>query len=100
MKTYEGGSEGKVTSPLREKVYSRNQRDRQRHCYILHFHILTMVVEAFVPLVHQSIKTGIEEIKVQVAETLNDGFLNFSIGSEMTTCQVLLQRFEEMKITW
>ncbi|GBM09875.1 hypothetical protein AVEN_241203-1 [Araneus ventricosus] len=27
----------------------------------------------------------------------NDGFLNF--GSEMTTCQVLLQRSEEMKIT-
>ncbi|GBM17587.1 hypothetical protein AVEN_80888-1 [Araneus ventricosus] len=40
------------------------------------------------------------KIRVQVAEPLNDSFLNFGIGSEMATCQVLLQRSEEMKITW
>ncbi|GBO44631.1 hypothetical protein AVEN_105683-1 [Araneus ventricosus] len=59
-----------------------------------------MVVEAFVPLVNQSIETGIEGIGVQVAKPLNDGFLNFGIASDMATCQVLLQRSEEMKITW
>ncbi|GBN72379.1 hypothetical protein AVEN_149271-1 [Araneus ventricosus] len=59
-----------------------------------------MVFEAFVPSVNQSIETGIEEIRVQVAEPLNDGFLHFGIGSEMATFQVLLQRSEEMKITW
>ncbi|GBM47432.1 hypothetical protein AVEN_175610-1 [Araneus ventricosus] len=42
-----------------------------------------MVVEAFVPSVNQSIETDKEEIK-----------------AEMTTCQVLLQRSEDMKITW
>ncbi|GBM11463.1 hypothetical protein AVEN_240613-1 [Araneus ventricosus] len=56
-----------------------------------------MVVEAFVSLVNQSIETAIEEIRLQVAEPLNDDFLNFSIGSQMATCQVLLQRSEEMK---
>ncbi|GBN82727.1 hypothetical protein AVEN_228418-1 [Araneus ventricosus] len=55
-----------------------------------------MVVEAFMPSVNQSIEMGIEEIRVQVAEPLNDGFLNFGIGYEMATCQ----RSEEMKITW
>ncbi|GBM77601.1 hypothetical protein AVEN_165628-1 [Araneus ventricosus] len=59
-----------------------------------------MAVEAFVPSVNQSFEIGIEEIKVQVVEPLNDGFLNFGIGSEMTACQVLLQLSEEMKITW
>ncbi|GBM52425.1 hypothetical protein AVEN_105027-1 [Araneus ventricosus] len=54
-----------------------------------------MVVEAL----NQSIETGMEEIRVH-AEQLNDGFLNFGICSEMTTCQVLLQQSEEMKITW
>ncbi|GBM05188.1 hypothetical protein AVEN_197741-1 [Araneus ventricosus] len=39
-------------------------------------------------------------IIVQVAVPSNDGFLNFGIGSEMATCQVFLQRSEEMKITW
>ncbi|GBL72479.1 hypothetical protein AVEN_115394-1 [Araneus ventricosus] len=56
-----------------------------------------MVVEAFVPSVNQSIETGIEEIRVQIAEPLNDGFLNFGIGFEI---QVLYQRSEDMKITW
>ncbi|GBM93865.1 hypothetical protein AVEN_49234-1 [Araneus ventricosus] len=59
-----------------------------------------MVAEAFVPSANQSIETGIEEIGVKVAEPLNEGFLNFSIGSEMTTYWVLLKRFEEMKISW
>ncbi|GBM96383.1 hypothetical protein AVEN_64086-1 [Araneus ventricosus] len=59
-----------------------------------------MVAEAFVPSVNQSIETGIEEIKVQVPEPLKEGFLNFVIGSEMAICQVVLQRSEEMKITW
>ncbi|GBL83829.1 hypothetical protein AVEN_132706-1 [Araneus ventricosus] len=59
-----------------------------------------MVVEAFVPSVNQSVETGIEEIRVQVAEPLNDGFLNFGIGPKIVTCQVLLQRSEEMKNTW
>ncbi|GBN33566.1 hypothetical protein AVEN_218046-1 [Araneus ventricosus] len=59
-----------------------------------------MVVEAFVPSVHQSIETGLNEIRIQVSEPLNDGFLNFGIGFEMATCQVLLQRSEDMKITW
>ncbi|GBO44343.1 hypothetical protein AVEN_140181-1 [Araneus ventricosus] len=44
-------------------------------------------------MVHQFIETGIEEIWVQVSETLNSVFLEFSIGSEMATCQVLLQQF-------
>lgn len=57
-----------------------------------------MVVEAFVPSVNQSIETGIREIRIQVSEPGNDGFLNFGIGSEMTSCQTLLQRSEEMKI--
>ncbi|GBM72030.1 hypothetical protein AVEN_89787-1 [Araneus ventricosus] len=59
-----------------------------------------MVVEAFGPSVHQFIENGIEEIRVQVAEPLNDGFLDFGIGSEMATCKLLLQQSEEMKITW
>ncbi|GBN14458.1 hypothetical protein AVEN_170066-1 [Araneus ventricosus] len=52
-----------------------------------------MVVEAFVPSVNQSIETGVEEIRLQVAEPINEGFLNFGISS------VLLKRSEEMKIT-
>ncbi|GBO04224.1 hypothetical protein AVEN_216033-1 [Araneus ventricosus] len=56
-----------------------------------------MVVEAYVPSANQFIETGIEEIRIQVAEPLNDGFLNFGIGSEMATFQVLLQLSEEMK---
>ncbi|GBN94332.1 hypothetical protein AVEN_47723-1 [Araneus ventricosus] len=71
----------------------------ERHWYILLFHIVTMVVEAFVPSVNQSMETGIEEIRVQVAEPLNEGVLHFHIDSKMATCQVLLQRSEEMKIT-
>ncbi|GBM19169.1 hypothetical protein AVEN_79885-1 [Araneus ventricosus] len=50
----------------------------------------TVVVEAFVPSVHQSIETGIEEIeevRVYGAELLKDSFLNFGIGSEMGICQ-------------
>ncbi|GBM52141.1 hypothetical protein AVEN_189329-1 [Araneus ventricosus] len=58
-----------------------------------------MVVEAFAPLLNQSMETGIKEIKVQIAEPLNDRFLNFGNGSEKATCQVLLQLSEEMKIT-
>ncbi|GBL88116.1 hypothetical protein AVEN_219744-1 [Araneus ventricosus] len=38
-------------------------------------------------MVHQFIETGIKEIWVQVSETLNSVFLEFSIGSEMATCQ-------------
>ncbi|GBL80367.1 hypothetical protein AVEN_92276-1 [Araneus ventricosus] len=57
-----------------------------------------MVVEAFAPSLNQSIETCIEEIGIQVAEPLKDIFLNF--GSEMATCQVLLQRSEKIKITW
>ncbi|GBM11760.1 hypothetical protein AVEN_22901-1 [Araneus ventricosus] len=59
-----------------------------------------MVVEAFGPSVHQFIETDIEEIRGQVMEPLNDGFLDFGIGSEMATCQALLQQSEEMEITW
>ncbi|GBL90594.1 hypothetical protein AVEN_179494-1 [Araneus ventricosus] len=58
-----------------------------------------MAFEAFVSSVNHSIEIGIEEIRVQVAEPLKDGFLNSGIGSEMATCQELLQS-EEMKITW
>ncbi|GBL96698.1 hypothetical protein AVEN_111839-1 [Araneus ventricosus] len=59
-----------------------------------------MFVEVFVPSVNQSIETGLEGIRVQVAEPLNDYILNFGIGSEMAICQVLLQWSEEIKITW
>ncbi|GBN40944.1 hypothetical protein AVEN_94326-1, partial [Araneus ventricosus] len=59
-----------------------------------------MVVEAFGPSVHQFIEDGIEEIRVQIAEPLNDCFLDFGIGSEMAKCQVLLQQSEQLKITW
>ncbi|GBO25829.1 hypothetical protein AVEN_266167-1 [Araneus ventricosus] len=58
-----------------------------------------MVVEAYMPSVHQNIETGIEETRVQIVETLNDGFLNFGVGSEMATYQVLLKWSEDMKIT-
>ncbi|GBL61168.1 hypothetical protein AVEN_211934-1 [Araneus ventricosus] len=58
-----------------------------------------MVMEAFVPSVNYSIETGVEENRVQVTESLNYGFLNFGIGSEMASCQVLLQGSEDMKIT-
>ncbi|GBN24045.1 hypothetical protein AVEN_265365-1 [Araneus ventricosus] len=44
--------------------------------------------------------TGIIKIRTQVSDSLNDDFLDFFIGSEMATCQVLLQQSEEMKITW
>ncbi|GBM42428.1 hypothetical protein AVEN_240184-1 [Araneus ventricosus] len=54
-----------------------------------------MIVEAFVSSVNQSIETVIEEIRIQIAGSLKDGFLN-----KTATCQVLLQRSEEMKITW
>ncbi|GBM05149.1 hypothetical protein AVEN_197711-1 [Araneus ventricosus] len=37
---------------------------------------------------------------IKVAVPLKDGFLDFGIGSEMATCKELLQRSEEMKITW
>ncbi|GBM09584.1 hypothetical protein AVEN_29435-1 [Araneus ventricosus] len=59
-----------------------------------------MIVGVFLRSVNQSIETGIEEIRVQVAEPLIDGFLNFGIGSEMATCRVLLQWSEDTKITW
>ncbi|GBM50770.1 hypothetical protein AVEN_35666-1 [Araneus ventricosus] len=59
-----------------------------------------MVIEAFVPSGNQSIESGIEEIRLQVTEPPKDGFLNFGIGFEMGTCQVLFKRLEEMKITW
>ncbi|GBN91442.1 hypothetical protein AVEN_258546-1 [Araneus ventricosus] len=59
-----------------------------------------MVVVEFVPSVNQFIETSIKEIRVQVAETLNDGFRNFDIVPEMATCLVIIQRSEEMKITW
>ncbi|GBL83473.1 hypothetical protein AVEN_196332-1 [Araneus ventricosus] len=62
--------------------------------------MVIMVVEAFVPSVSQPIETGMEKMRVQVAESLNDGFLNFGIGFEMATCEVFLQWSEEMKITW
>lgn len=58
-----------------------------------------MVVKAF-KAVHQSTETAVEEISVKVVETHHEGLLNFVIGSEMPTSQVLLQRFKEMKITW
>ncbi|GBM92898.1 hypothetical protein AVEN_189139-1 [Araneus ventricosus] len=41
-----------------------------------------MVVEAFVPSLNQSIETAIEEVRIQVVEPLNDGFLNFGRCSE------------------
>ncbi|GBN28228.1 hypothetical protein AVEN_198916-1 [Araneus ventricosus] len=37
--------------------------------------------------------------RAQIAESLNEGFLNVGNGSEMVTCQVFLQRYEDMKIT-
>ncbi|GBN92574.1 hypothetical protein AVEN_39370-1 [Araneus ventricosus] len=46
-----------------------------------------MTVEAFVPSVNHSIENGIEEIRVQVAVILNDGFLIFKTSSKMATCQ-------------
>ncbi|GBM91701.1 hypothetical protein AVEN_24876-1 [Araneus ventricosus] len=54
-------------------------------------------VEAFGLSVHQFIETVIEEIKVQAEEQFNDGFLDFVICSEMDTCQVLFQKFKEIK---
>ncbi|GBL75405.1 hypothetical protein AVEN_194597-1 [Araneus ventricosus] len=67
---------------------------------MLLFHIVTMIVEEFVPSVNQSIENGIEEIRVQVAESFYYGFLNFGIGFEMATCQMFLRRSEELKIAW
>ncbi|GBN36279.1 hypothetical protein AVEN_146978-1 [Araneus ventricosus] len=58
-----------------------------------------MDAEAFMPSVHQSVETCIEELRFQVTEPFNDGFLNFGIGSGMAACQVLLQRSEDMNIT-
>ncbi|GBM05222.1 hypothetical protein AVEN_181612-1 [Araneus ventricosus] len=54
-----------------------------------------MVVEAFVPPVNKSIVTGIEVIKVQVAEPLNGSFLNFGIGSgwQPARCHRMHPRF-------
>ncbi|GBL85651.1 hypothetical protein AVEN_193113-1 [Araneus ventricosus] len=46
-----------------------------------------MVGEALGPSMHPFIETGIEEIWVRVSEPLNDGFLDFVIGSEMAKCQ-------------
>ncbi|GBN22549.1 hypothetical protein AVEN_268179-1 [Araneus ventricosus] len=63
----------------------------KRHWYILIFHIVTMVIEAFVPSVNQYIETGMEGIRFEVAEPFNDGFLSFGIGSEMETLEVLFQ---------
>ncbi|GBM91199.1 hypothetical protein AVEN_184535-1 [Araneus ventricosus] len=53
-----------------------------------------MVVDTFVPSVNQSIETGIEESRVQIEEPLNDGFMNFGIGSEVEPA-----RSDEIKIT-
>ncbi|GBN98560.1 hypothetical protein AVEN_6307-1 [Araneus ventricosus] len=58
-----------------------------------------MVAEAVWQSVHQFMELGMEEIKVQAAEPFNDGFLDFAIGSEIATCEVLLQYSEEMEIT-
>ncbi|GBM92208.1 hypothetical protein AVEN_58229-1 [Araneus ventricosus] len=58
-----------------------------------------MPVEASVPSVNQFIETNIDDIRVKVAESLNNGFLKFGIGPEMATYQVLLQLSEEIKIT-
>ncbi|GBM45902.1 hypothetical protein AVEN_211968-1 [Araneus ventricosus] len=74
---YSGGSKSKETSPLREKTYSRNQGDRGRNSLV---HI-----EALGPSVHKFIETDIEEIRVEVAEPLNDCFLDISICSKMAT---------------
>ncbi|GBN47450.1 hypothetical protein AVEN_149416-1 [Araneus ventricosus] len=51
-----------------------------------------MIVDASVPSVHQRIEIGIEEISVEVVESLLDALLNFDIGSEMPTSQVLLSK--------
>ncbi|GBL84565.1 hypothetical protein AVEN_191039-1 [Araneus ventricosus] len=59
-----------------------------------------MVVEAFRPSVYQFIKTGMEEIRLQVVDPLSYDLLAFGIGFEMATCWMLLQQSEEMKITW
>ncbi|GBL85614.1 hypothetical protein AVEN_193084-1 [Araneus ventricosus] len=59
-----------------------------------------MIVESIVSSVNQSLEIGIEEIRVQFAEPLDDVFLNLGIGSEMATYQVLLQGSDEMKIPW
>ncbi|GBM51919.1 hypothetical protein AVEN_1503-1 [Araneus ventricosus] len=40
------------------------------------------------------------ETSVKVMKTSKDGLLNLGIGSEIATCQVLLQCSKEMKITW
>ncbi|GBM22224.1 hypothetical protein AVEN_273414-1 [Araneus ventricosus] len=71
-----------------------------RHWYILLLHTVTMVVETFVPSVHQRIETGTGELSIKVVEPRQDGLLRFGIDSEMLTSQVLLQRSKEMKVTW
>ena len=43
----------------------------------------TMFVEAFLPPIPQSIETGVEEIRIQVAKTLIDNYLCFNISLEM-----------------
>lgn len=48
-----------------------------------------MVVKAFAPSVYQRIETGIEEISAEAVKPRQDGLLNFIIGSEMPTSQVL-----------
>ncbi|GBM49987.1 hypothetical protein AVEN_210096-1 [Araneus ventricosus] len=91
-----------MESSERKGLFTKSKRytEVEKNWYILIFHLVTMVVEAFLPSVNQSIEIGVEEIRVQVAEPLNDDFLNFGIGSEMAACLMLLQRSEEMKITW
>ncbi|GBM36709.1 hypothetical protein AVEN_221971-1 [Araneus ventricosus] len=58
---------------------------------------VTMVVEEFVPSIHQCIETCIEEINAKVVEKRQNDLLNFRLDFEMPTFQVLLQMSEEMK---
>ncbi|GBO25631.1 hypothetical protein AVEN_24788-1 [Araneus ventricosus] len=85
--------------PLRENRYSRIQRDRSKALAQNTSSHKHMVVEAFVVSVHQRNETNIEEIGIKVVQQRQDCLLNFCIGSEISTSQVLLQRSREIKIT-
>ncbi|GBM82705.1 hypothetical protein AVEN_107734-1 [Araneus ventricosus] len=78
-----------ATSLQRENRYSefKEIHNLVRHWYILLLHVVTTVVEAIVPSVHQQIKTVIGEISVMAWSHAKDYLLNFGISSEMPTSQ-------------
>lgn len=62
------------------------------------FSLDSMGNKKFVPSRKLSVESGVEAIRILVAEPINDGILNFGIGLETLPFQVILQRPEEMGI--